>query len=286
MPVFRTLLCSLALFLLAPLALAQGTYTQIDYPGAYYTKCFGINTNGDVAGYALTDTVFGFVLSNGVFTTIEYPGASSTTAGGINDVGQVVGNVSFTRSGFGFVYDTTNQTFTTVTFHGVTPGLSAINNSGTIVGLVEQSAGFEEFSSGKGRIINVPGSIGTNAYGISAHGAIVGDYFTGQKHQHQINFLFKAGAYHRLQIPNATGSIVYAINPAGTAFAGSYRTTGTGSAGFVYQNNTLTTLQFPGGGDTFAFGINSSGQVTGIFFDSDSNQHCFIWTPDAPAGKP
>jgi hypothetical protein len=60
------------LFATAPLALAQGTYTQIDVPGSILTFVSGIDTAGDIVGsYAdPTSRRHGFLLSGGVYTTI------------------------------------------------------------------------------------------------------------------------------------------------------------------------------------------------------------------------
>ena len=46
-------LCFLAVLLFGslPFALAQGTYTQIDYPGSSQTQSFGINAAGDSTGF-------------------------------------------------------------------------------------------------------------------------------------------------------------------------------------------------------------------------------------------
>ena len=50
MNALRIALCSLlALIATVPL-MAQGTYTQIDYPGARETFIYGINNAGDIAG--------------------------------------------------------------------------------------------------------------------------------------------------------------------------------------------------------------------------------------------
>jgi probable HAF family extracellular repeat protein len=57
------------------------------------------------------------------------------------------------------------------------------------------------------------------------------------------------------------------------------------SAGFVYQNGELQTLQFPEAADTNALGINAAGEVVGSFIDSGNNYHGFTWTPPAAAGK-
>ncbi|MGH9638404.1 MAG: hypothetical protein ACRD72_26510, partial [Candidatus Angelobacter sp.] len=117
----RKVVCFLAVLLLAsvPLALAQGTYTQIDYPGANLTYAFGINTAGDIAGvYVDTDGSFhGFLLSGGIYTTIDYPGARDTYVYGLNDLGQVVGQTNI-FPGVGFVYDVSTQAFTQISYPG------------------------------------------------------------------------------------------------------------------------------------------------------------------------
>src|SRR5438105_2602115 len=113
--------CFLVLVLMAcaPLALAQGTYTQIDVPGSITTEAVGINTQGDIVGfYADSSNVFhAFLLSGGVYTTIDYPGAAGTDATAINDLGQIVGPYFPTiDSVSGYLYDVQTQTFTTVSF--------------------------------------------------------------------------------------------------------------------------------------------------------------------------
>src|SRR5207253_628269 len=84
----KAILCS-ALFVMASvsLVLAQGTYTQIDVPGAIGTFLSGIDSAGDIVGTYYVDnmTAHGFLLSAGTITTLDYPGASYTGATGIND---------------------------------------------------------------------------------------------------------------------------------------------------------------------------------------------------------
>src|SRR5271155_3497411 len=79
---FRKAVLSLAVLLLttAPLALAQGTYTQIDVPGSLETLGYGIDNAGDIVGGYLdsNDSYHGFLLSGGIFTTLDSPGATST----------------------------------------------------------------------------------------------------------------------------------------------------------------------------------------------------------------
>lgn len=121
----------LVIVLLAFAALAQGTYTQIDVPGATLTGCSGIDTAGQIAGAYMDSAgkVNGFFLSGDTYTTINYRG-QGTTLGQLNDAGQIVG-----VSAVGFVYDLQSQTFTNIHDpNGYTATPTSINNAGTVVG--------------------------------------------------------------------------------------------------------------------------------------------------------
>ena len=65
MNVLRIALCSLLLLTATAPLMAQGTYTQIDYPGSIVTYLTGVNDTGDIVGYyADSDGVaHGFILS-------------------------------------------------------------------------------------------------------------------------------------------------------------------------------------------------------------------------------
>jgi uncharacterized membrane protein len=275
---------SLAVLLLAtvPLALAQGTYTQIDYPGAYGTYATAINNAGDVVGWyeSVALNYYGFLLSGGVYSTISCPGGLYAYPAGINDDKQIVGTCfTSTTSQYGFSYDSRTEVFTTISYPGATwTQPFAINDAGTILAIIQLNnvlTGVEFFSSGRERLISPPGSTDTQAYGISAAGEAVGFFTTTQA---EINFAFVQGHYNQLTIP-ASSAHVIGINPQGTAFVGSYTMPG-GSAGFVYQNGLLTTVRFPGSHETVAYGINTSGVVVGQI-----PGHGFTWTPPADAAK-
>jgi probable HAF family extracellular repeat protein len=286
---------SLAVLLLAsvPLALAQGTYTQIDAPGSIFTYCSGINRAGTVVG-AYNDTSgnpHGFLLTGGVYTTIDYPGASETGALGLNDEGQIVGYTVLTPNSLpiGFLYDTQTQTFSTVGYPDafVTEALS-INNSGTIAGITNYRGdawlAFELINS-KFELFGPPNTRGAVfSAAISSSGAIAGwdvDYSDEYS-----NFLRSPqGKYKLLAIPGAPSAQVAGTNPALSAFVGIYVPASGVTAGFLYQNNTLTTLQFPGSNYTAASGINPAGEVVGYFYDASEVGHGFTWTPPADAAK-
>jgi probable HAF family extracellular repeat protein len=280
-PTFLSLAVVFVATVSAPLALAQGTYTQIDEPDALFgTFCSGINTAGDIIGFYTIPGNYtnGFLLSGGTYTVINYPRVAGTILTGINDKGMIVG---YTASGtFGFAYNRQAQTFIRISRYGLFSYTYpyAINNAGTIAGyLSEVTSGFELVASGRGKTIAVPGAIDTDPFGISASGEVVGIYNNGSGDL--LNFSFSRGQYQQLLIPGAPLAKVFGINPAGTALVGSYTPSSGVTAGFLYQNNALTTLQFPGSSNTSAAGINASGMVVGTFYDASGTSHGFLWTP-------
>jgi len=282
-----------ALFLIAciRLATAQGTYTQIDYPGATETYGNGIDAAGDVVGSYRTGatgtSLHGFLLSAGAYTSIDYAGAAQTVLTGINDAGQIVGYSEYPFRGF--VYDTSTQTFTDLSFP---PGTdiypSGINNDGSIAGYVSRApyedtyTGFELAASGRDLQIVPPGSRAyTIVTGIDADGGVVGYFSTGYANY---NFTFTNGIYRKLSIPGTTPSL-YGVNPQGTVMVGTYSYSENKWMGFLFQNGVLKGLQPAGAEYTSAQGINSAGVVVGYFEDANLKDHGFTWTPDAATSQ-
>lgn len=273
----------LLLFVSAPLAVAQGTYTQIDVPGAAATLAAGIDSAGDISGLYVDATIgnsHGFLLSGGTYTTIDYPGFLGTFLYGMNDVGQSVGIAFGTGVNIGFVYDTATQTFTVISYPGSDDTIPyAINNAGTIVGFYQQghrTIGFKLEGSIYSKIGTARG-ISSWALGISAADDVVGGFAT----PNVINFILHHGKYKFVRMPNKLDSEVSAINSAGTALAGSYAPISGTGAGFVSTMRTFEELQFPGTNSTSAWGINNAGEVVGSFVDANALSHGFLWTPPA-----
>src|SRR3974377_273531 len=129
--------------------------------------------------------------------------------------------------------------------------------------------------------LDFPGGTLTTARGINNHGNIVGAYrITPPRHA----LLIRKGKY----IPLAAGTIL------GTNLSEAFKTNDRGDVvgqyvgddgfthGFLLRKDELTTLDFPGASDTYAFGINESGTVVryGGLLDSSGNPlvaHGFIW---------
>jgi probable HAF family extracellular repeat protein len=290
---FRKAVLSLAVLLLASasLALAQGTYTQIDYPGAISTQVWGINSAGDIVGGYVDSSGdnHGFLLSGGAYTTIDDPDVPGASVVGINDVGQVVGNNwSVSSYSGGYLYDLNTQTFTTISFPktgGFTFPLD-INNAGLIVGVVEVPRhtgtdvyGFE-LNNGSYQLIEHPaGSTDTQLWGINNSGVAIGFQWLGGPN---INFLYVNGKYKPIQI-HAKDPAVFRINDNG-AIVGYDQASNGLVAGFLYQDGSFQEISFPGSIEAFALGINNSGVVVG-YFSPGGNWHGFTWTPPADAAK-
>ena len=270
------------------LVLAQGTYTQIDYPGAEDTICYGINAAGDISGsYASVDGRWhGFLLSGGVYTTIDYPGSTGTYVNGLNDFGQIVGQTN-SDPFVGFSYNIASQTFTQISYPGSsTTSPLSISNSGVIVGFtgVNQTVWAFELDRSNHRLIAPPGAQSTYVYGISSSGKLVG-YFS-EAIWNPVGFSFAHGKYRRTRLPGAPDAIALGISPSGNRFVGYYYPDSQTTAAFLYQNKTLQTLQFPQSNSTTAVGVNDAGEVVGSFLESGGfPQHGFSWTPPGDAVK-
>jgi hypothetical protein len=70
-------------------------------------------------------------------------------------------------------------------------------------------------------------------------------------------------------VPGSLYTNPYGINNKGQ-FVGNCLMYATGKSGFVHNNGTFTIVNFPGAerhvGNTYLYGINDSGQLTGPFF--------------------
>jgi uncharacterized membrane protein len=129
--------------------------------------------------------------------------------------------------------------------------------------------------------LDYPGGTLTTARGINNHSEIVGAYRVTQL-RHAL--LIKGGQF----IPIDPNSLL------GTHYSEAFKSNDRGDVvgqyigddgflhGFLLRKGVLTTLDFPGASDTYAFGINESGTVVGGWdiLDSSGNaliQHGFTW---------
>lgn len=72
---------------------ATGKFTAIKIPGAVSATASGINSAGDIVGFATGGgSTYSWLLKGGHLTTLQFPGGSNTQALGVNAKDQIVGS--------------------------------------------------------------------------------------------------------------------------------------------------------------------------------------------------
>ncbi len=282
------------------LNMTPGTFDTIDFPAANFTRAFGVNNCGEIAGdfEDAANSPHGFLVhppyTPGDFTIIDvdFPGAAATRAGGINDSGDIVGTF-FVPPDFRFRGFLRSQgVFTQILFPGArntTP--SGINNAGQIVGGFNTDAGTSHgflagppYTPGDFTRIDVPfpGANVTGASGINDAGQIVGSFSDPDGfHGFLARPPYTPGDFTSIDVPfpGARNTRANRINNAGQ-IVGEFLAGGT-AHGFLalppYSLNDFTSIDHPDGRLTQAFGINDAGQIVGSYVDAMNRTHGFLF---------
>jgi probable HAF family extracellular repeat protein len=261
--------------------LSGGRYKTIDYPGAALTLANNINAQGDVVGeYATTANGphHGFLLSGGRFTAIDFPGASSTAVVGIASNGDMVGLYGTPSRGFLLRGDA----FTEIDVPSAsTTVVGAISPQGDIIGGYAVGGLSRAFLLRNGELTTweYPGAAGfTNAIGRNAAGDTVGRYRDAAGVSH--GYLLSNGRFTSFDYPGATFTGAAGITPDGDIVG---RCTINGvNHGFLLKRGqqpryTVTDLGTLGGNESFAYGINNSGVISGYAGLANGDRHPFLW---------
>jgi uncharacterized membrane protein len=128
------------------------------------------------------------------------------------------------------------------------------------------------------RVVDFPGASGTNIFAVNNHGQFVGEEQDAAGAQHAI---FDDG--QQLQLLDAGGllgrspqSWAFSINNSG-AIAGAYQTADQAFHGFVREpDGAIVLIDYPGGANTQAFGINDLGTIIGVFVDPAGENRSFV----------
>jgi len=206
--------------------LPNGTYDNLNYPGATGTQPVHINDSNQVVGY-YTDSSnvlhgFQFTLPN-TFTPINYPGAAQTQAFGINNSGQVVGEW-YDSLGNGFGFSLLNGTYTELVYpNAIGTGASDVNTAGVISGIWEDTSkvthGFLLSSAVNGTYseVDYPGAVNTLVLGINDSSQVVGYYIDASKVQHAWAGLPAKNEYITVDYPGTgwVGGVLVGISNAG-----------------------------------------------------------------------
>jgi hypothetical protein len=115
--------------------------------------------------------------------------------------------------------------------------------------------------------INVPGAVGTRAFGINARGDIVGSY-TDSTGTH--GFVRRRGEFTTIDYPGAATTEAWGINPRGD-IVGRYTLGGLGGVrGFLLSHGTYSDISIPNHLITLPTKIGASGEIVGCFHDVNS----------------
>jgi probable HAF family extracellular repeat protein len=236
--------------------LSAGNFTSIDYPhpDVVFTVAAGINSRGDIVGqYRLsTDPVddrHGFLSHGGMFTTIDFPKATFTNILGINSRGDMVGRYCLASA-------------------------SCLPSAG-------KARGFLRSMQGGFSTIHVPGALETHAWKINARGQIVGNFRDSGGTFH---VFLRRQSFTPIDFPNAvaTGarSGTGGINSRGdivSEYCSAPCPSPSAQHGFlrIWQGG-FETIDVPNAVRTVALGINTRGDIVGLYDDTGSNTHGFL----------
>jgi uncharacterized membrane protein len=281
-----------------------GTFLTVDVPGASATRLFAINDWGAAVGrYESANRTHGFVrTATGELFTIDFPGAGFTVAGALNNHGEIVGWYSLPGAAVRHGFLLQEGEFTTFDPPGSTfTNPLGINDRGDIVGRFCTNASSACLEPGNGdfhgfllrdgefTILDVPGSIETNAWKINDRGDIVGGFGTPDRRIEL--FVLGRGEFSTFPLPNGmplsedNGGINALGDIVGKYCDASPCKIGPTGHGFVFSGGALTTIDIPGALATAAFGINARREIVGGYFDASKVLHGYVMQLETRSGK-
>jgi uncharacterized membrane protein len=238
-------------FLLSGFLYDRGEFTRIA-PIVGGTEAFsealGINAKGQTVGYYWgEDQAHGFIYEDGIFTTVDVPfeGATDTTINGINDRGDMVG--TYIDCGFCPVI-------------------------GNIRGFLYSKGEFTRIDPPCDQLLSVAPS------GINNRGEVVGYYWLLD--QQNRGFTYYRGEYSKIPEFDENTQYMFAlgINNQGQIVGYNVPTFGR-ITGFLYDKGVFVPIQVPGARGEKLWGINSRGEIVGIYADNVNNDQGFLAVP-------
>ena len=254
---------------------ANGTISEVVFPGALQTSCQGLNDSGEITGWYedASGQFHGFTDIGGQFRANDF-----IYTGGVSSIGNYVGyyygpGISSTSNCNGAISTTCYSYFASPVSVGFTneqvpnaesTSVYSINNSNVMAGFYTDSTGINHGMTLSGNTVTTiddpKGQTGgTSCYGLNNMSEVVGAYLTSSNVTQ--GFLYDNGAYNDIGPSGALSSIAYNINDSG-AITGTYNDSGNVQHGFIFNNAKYQTVDVPGGTNTSVFGINASGLAT------------------------
>jgi len=213
------------------------TYRQVDFPSAVLTELTG------------------------------GPNPEGTSVGAWLDTGGVLHGFTVTAKGVFKSFDPPGSTFTVPAF---------MSPQGVIVGEYLDSASVSHgfiLRGGQYTSVDAPGAAGTLLSGINPSGEISGATCTdpacgntGNSNTSHSLVLSKKGKYTFFDPPGATSSSASTVSPSGAVVGAYTDTVGELFHGYLLNNGTYSTIDFPGAlYGTFAGGGNPENDVVGTY---------------------
>jgi hypothetical protein len=153
-----------------------------------------------------------------------------------------------------------------------------INAAGTAVGGVFAALGDVRnciiLNGKKITTISDPnGTGGTECWGISSSGTIVGDYVDSNGNYN--GYIYSNSTFTDIKPPKSAYTVVYGVNASGTAI-GYYLDKSGNSYGFIFNGKKYTVINVKGGTGTEGFGIDDAGDYTYSTVLSDGLEHSYL----------
>ncbi len=283
----RFLVVLAVLFLLSASGIAWGQvqYNVIDLgtlPGGTGSEAYGINSSGQVAGWAYTSSgsQHSFLYSGGTMRDLgTLPGGTYSYASAINNSGQVVGYADASGgASHGFLYSGGSMQ-DLGTFGGPNSYAFAINNSGQIAGQADTSSGNQlayVCSNGSMQSLGTLGGPDSQALRVNDSGQvvgwanIVGGNGTDTNGFHA--FLFSGASMQDLGTFGGPNSYAIAINNSGRIAGWADTSDGGVPHAYVHNGNgpLVLTDDIDPLGWSECLGINNSGLAVGTDYDTNN----------------
>ena len=262
---------------------SSGPLQPLPAAGASDSYAYGIDPAGAMVGTAyLNGEAHGMIWSSGATTDL----GAGVFATAINASGTVVGSN-------GHAFKIINGTYVDLgtLAGGDWSAAYGVNDAGAVVGYADLASGLM-----RAVVWNPDGSVaqlgtlgGPNSYAtaINNSGAVVGHAGTSSGYDHA--FLSNNGAIHDLGTLNGGASFAYGINDGGAIVGYSWSDNENNPRAFLYTDGAMQDLNAliggaPGWQLLEAYGINSSGEITGTAFHNGRST-AFLLTPD-PVPEP
>jgi hypothetical protein len=210
------------------------TYKAVNAPGASGTYVYAINNSGEIVGYITggdcsttsDQSSCGFVDIKGKFTTVACELENATDFFDISNKNEVIGAYSY---------------------------------FGGVIGLIWEG---DEACTALG---DPNSSDFTEAWGVNDSGNIVGFYTDSAGNYQGFEYLASTQTYTTISCSGWTITRAYAINDAGVIVGDVANSASGPFSGFVYRSGKCTIFNYPKAADTYARGINKSGEISGFY---------------------